>query len=210
MTSPRKIEANRRNALNSTGPNTQTGKNRSRRNAIRHGLCAETVIDAIEDVKDYHAFEAAVLADYVARTAVERELVLRVASLLWRLRRATSIETGLLQTYSDPFVPNKSEPSRDENGLGSASSEPFSKHDISKCFSHLARTEGSTFERLNRYEHTLWRQLHQTLSTLRLLAWQQRRVPKSKNSWWSLTKNADRQYQNRSYRYDAFSDKACL
>ena len=39
----------------------------------------------------------AVTADYDAQSAVERELVLRLASLLWRLRRATSIETGLFK-----------------------------------------------------------------------------------------------------------------
>jgi hypothetical protein len=42
-----------------------------------------------------------VIADYDARTAVERELMLRLASLLWRLRRLISIETGLLQIQSD-------------------------------------------------------------------------------------------------------------
>src|SRR5437899_9846474 len=41
------------------------------------------------------AFEAAVIADYDAQSAVERELVLRLASLLWRIRRATTMETGL-------------------------------------------------------------------------------------------------------------------
>jgi hypothetical protein len=41
-----------------------------------------------------------VTADFDAQTAVERELVLRLASLLWRLRRATAIETGLLQIQS--------------------------------------------------------------------------------------------------------------
>jgi hypothetical protein len=96
MTSHRQIEANRRNALRSTGPITPAGKQRSRRNALRHGLSAETVITAVEDIDDYRAFEAAVIVDYDARTAVERELVLRLASLLWRLRRATSIETALL------------------------------------------------------------------------------------------------------------------
>jgi hypothetical protein len=30
-------------------------------------------------------------------TAVERELVLRLASLLWRIRRAIAVETDLLQ-----------------------------------------------------------------------------------------------------------------
>jgi len=39
----------------------------------------------------------AVTADYDAQTAVERELVLRLASLLWRLRRATAIESGLFK-----------------------------------------------------------------------------------------------------------------
>jgi hypothetical protein len=97
MTSFRQIEANRRNAVRSTGPNTEEGKRRSRRNAIRHGLCAETAIEIVEDVEDYRAFEAAVIADYDAHTAVERELVLRLASLLWRLRRATAIETELFR-----------------------------------------------------------------------------------------------------------------
>ena len=97
MSSLRQIEANRRNARLSTGPITEEGKKRSRQNALRHGLTAETVIDALEDAEDYAAFELAVTSDYEARTAVQRELVLRLASLLWRLRRATAIESGLFK-----------------------------------------------------------------------------------------------------------------
>jgi len=44
MTSLKQIEANRRNALKSTGPRSENGKQRSRRNAVRHGLTAETTI----------------------------------------------------------------------------------------------------------------------------------------------------------------------
>src|ERR1700688_4411655 len=101
MTSFRQIEATRRNAHRSTGPNTEEGKHRSRQNAVRHGLCAETVIEIVEDVDDYRGFEAAVIADYDARTTVERELVLRLASLLWRLRRTTAIETDLLRIQAE-------------------------------------------------------------------------------------------------------------
>src|SRR5438045_3769709 len=97
MTSFRQIDANRRNARLSTGPVTEEGKKTSRQNALRHGLTAETVIDALEDAEDYAAFEMAVTADYDAQSAVERELVLRLASLLWRLRRATAIESGLFK-----------------------------------------------------------------------------------------------------------------
>src|SRR3954467_15433998 len=97
MTSFKQIDANRRNARRSTGPTSEGGKLRSRRNAVRHGLTAETVIGALEDADDYKAFEAAVIADYDAQSAVERERVLRLASLLWRIRRATTMETGLFE-----------------------------------------------------------------------------------------------------------------
>jgi hypothetical protein len=101
MTSFRQFEASRRNASKSTGPITEEGKQRSRCNAVRHGLTAETVIGALEDAEDYKAFEAAIIADYDAQSAVERELVLRLASVLWRLRRATTMETGLFEIQAD-------------------------------------------------------------------------------------------------------------
>ena len=59
------------------------------------------MIGALEDAEDYRGFEAAIIADYDAQSAVERELVLRLASLLWRLRRSTTIETGLLEIQAN-------------------------------------------------------------------------------------------------------------
>jgi len=41
--------------------------------------------------------EAAITAYYDAQSAVERERVLRLASILWRLRRAATMETGLFE-----------------------------------------------------------------------------------------------------------------
>jgi hypothetical protein len=47
MTSARQLQANRHNALKSTGPRTISGKQASRRNALRHGLTAETLIEPL-------------------------------------------------------------------------------------------------------------------------------------------------------------------
>jgi len=83
------------------GPRSEAGKQRSRYNALRHGLTAETVIAALEHKDDYQAFAATIAADYQPRSAVETELVSRLASLLWRLRRSTRIETGLFQIQAE-------------------------------------------------------------------------------------------------------------
>ena len=97
MASDKQIIANQKNARRSTGPGTESGKRRSRRNAISHGLTAETVIDILEDPADYRAFERAIKSNYSPQTAIEGQLVTRLASLLWRLpRRAVTIESGLL------------------------------------------------------------------------------------------------------------------
>ena len=56
MTSLKQIAANRLNAYKSTGPRTEEGKQRSRCNAMRHGLTAETVITALESAADYQAY----------------------------------------------------------------------------------------------------------------------------------------------------------
>jgi hypothetical protein len=192
MTSFRQIEANRRNALRSTGPKTEDGKRQSRRNALRHGLTAETVIEGLEDSEDYRAFEAAVIADYDARTAVERELVLRLASLLWRLRRIISIETDLLRIQSeivherraalgdsmgesDSDSKTRSPPFIYEAGsMGQSDQEyqppsdmlPVSARDLTYCFLRLGNLDNGAFERLGRYNAVLWKQTAQTLLLL--------------------------------------------
>ena len=177
MTSYRQIEANRRNALKSTGPKTEAGKHSSRCNAVRHGLTAETVIGALEDAEDYKAFEAAITADYDAQSAVERELVLRLASILWRLRRATTMETGLFEIQAQhlrDYQKNRQllTDSRDviHVVLRRADSDRNVKADntveFARCFLRLANLANFALDRLSRYEATLWRQVGRILFAL--------------------------------------------
>jgi hypothetical protein len=120
MSSDKQIAANRLNAKNSTGPRTEHGKRRSRRNAFRHGLTAETVIDTLENAADYDALAATIGADYRPRTNFELELVARLVSLLWRLRRSVAIESGLMdiQVKSLRRRGAMNDPHRNNNWLG--------------------------------------------------------------------------------------------
>jgi hypothetical protein len=209
MTSYRQIEANRRNALKSTGPKTEGGKQVSRCNAVRHGLTAETVLSALEDGEDYKAFEAAITADYDAQSAVERELVLRLASILWRLRRATTMETGLFEIQAQQLHDYRQNRqllsnSREEihtmfRRAGSASGDDPSSRAVSdietlsdsgmkadatavelaRCFLRLANLPNFALDRLSRYESTLWRQAGRILYALETL---DRRKPQERSS----------------------------
>jgi hypothetical protein len=113
MATEKQIVANQKNAQHSTGPRTKSGKRRSRRNAVRHGLTAETVIDTLEDAADYRAFERAIKSDYSPQTAIEGQLVSRLASLLWRLRRAVIVESGLLNMQAETIQSPCSRPTNE-------------------------------------------------------------------------------------------------
>jgi hypothetical protein len=203
MTSYRQVEANRRNALKSTGPGTEAGKEVSRRNAVRHGLTAETVISALEDAEDYMAFEAAITADYDAQSAVERELVLRLASVLWRLRRATTMETGLFEIQAEhlrdrrrnqQMLPSSREVIHALFDQGDLSDQAFSRSalnreshkttspddsiELARCFLRLANLPNLALDRLSRYEATLWRQAGRILFALDAL---DRRKPQERS-----------------------------
>lgn len=197
MSSFRQIQANRRNAQLSTGPVTEEGKIKSRQNAVRHGLTAETVVSALEDAEDYAAFEMAVTTDYDAQSAVERELVLRLASLLWRLRRASAIEAGLFNIQARELLNRRRPACRERHNvigtisraageddeprkldghihqLDDNSSSAVGLDDQSNAVTHsflqLADLPTSPLDRLSRYEATLWRQACQILWTLQCL-----------------------------------------
>jgi hypothetical protein len=218
MTSFRQIEANRRNARKSTGPITDEGKQRSRCNAVRHGLTAETVIGALEDAEDYKAFEAAIIADYDAQSAVERELVLRLANLLWRLRRATTMETGLFeiqaaylrefrqgrqtQTKSQEIIyarfgwVDSADADADRASYGitnGTEARPSSGSidpttDLARCFLRLANLPNYPLDRLSRYEAILWRQAGQILFALDAL---DRRKPQDRGPRFPIGRRRD-------------------
>ena len=136
----------------------------------------------------------AIIADYDAQSAVERELVLRLANLLWRLRRATTMETGLFEIQADQLngvrqtrqlLPDSQElvypmfgradsnsydrdpASPDITNVTMPSSGPFDTTvAFARCFLRLANLPNLALDRLSRYEATLWRQAGRILYAL--------------------------------------------
>jgi hypothetical protein len=182
MASPRQIAANRLNARKSTGPRTLAGKRRSRRNALRHGLTAETLIEVFEHPDDYRAFQRRILRAFKPRSTMEQELVGRLVSLLWRLRRATAIETGLIDIHGKIVHEQGTAPAeaRHQRGpsstitsiptalarLVSSQAEPPSVRNLAETYLRLSNLSGDTWDRLGRYEVMLWRQVAQILFLL--------------------------------------------
>jgi hypothetical protein len=133
--------------------------------------------------EDYRGFEAAIISDYDAETAVERELVLRLASLLWRLRRIIAIETDLFRIQAEILRDRRNEvttvhgklPDRAPEVLTLAEGDrlscnraALSPRELTHCFLWLGNLDSGAFERLGRYNAASWKQTahNQTLLLL--------------------------------------------
>jgi hypothetical protein len=109
MVSKRQLEANRLNARRSSGPRTQEGKRRARMNALRHGLTAKNIVIGDEDPKEFEDLRAKLEHDLQPKTALEGELLERLAGLLWRLRRVPAIEAAIVNARQDEIYSQASE-----------------------------------------------------------------------------------------------------
>jgi hypothetical protein len=103
---------------NLVGIDPQSKRRRSRRRAWLEGLAEQTVIQVLEDVRSYRAFERTLVGSVDPRSVIELALVHRLASLLWRLRRACAIETGLFEMQGELLSARRQDPSRGPSQAG--------------------------------------------------------------------------------------------
>ena len=93
---------NRANSQHSTGPRTEAGKQRSSRNALRHGLSAQTAVLPTEDPEVYKRHIQQFLDEYAPATPTETQLVNEIANTAWRLNRIPLLEADLLSQNPNP------------------------------------------------------------------------------------------------------------
>src|SRR5262249_45503378 len=136
----------------------------------------------------------AFIASVDPRSVLELALAHRLASLLWRLRRASAIETGLFEIQSGLLSARGQAPSREPSqpgtlqtatGANGHSKAPGSNgrddrpardqellstlrpyHALARCFLRISNLDPTLLDRVGSYETRLWRQAAQTIWTL--------------------------------------------
>ena len=93
---------NRANAQHSTGPRTESGKQRSALNSIKHGLTAATVVLPSEDPAQYEAHRHQFFDEYQPATPTETQLVQELVDTAWRLNRIPLLEANVLARAENP------------------------------------------------------------------------------------------------------------
>lgn len=177
MTSLAKVEANRRNAQRSTGPKTSAGKNRSSKNALRHGLTAEIALLPDEALEIFESFESRLRGALNPVGDLEEFLVDRVVQAAWRLRRLGRVEAGL---YTWRYFDVERDRTRandwkarygDDRSLEEAqASKRRDKPEttLGRGFAEEV-AQGDAFSKLSRYETALERSLYRALHEVQRL-----------------------------------------
>jgi hypothetical protein len=98
----RRAATNRANAKHSTGPRTDSGKQRSSLNALRHGLTAASAVLPSENQAAYDAHRRGFFDEYKPATPTETQLVIEIADTAWRLNRIPLLEADLLTRAAHP------------------------------------------------------------------------------------------------------------
>ena len=150
MTSLLQIEANRRNALRSTGPRTETGRAIARRNALKHGLTAERIVLFDEQEDEFERFYSELIAALKPQGPMEQQLAERVAINAGRLRRAYRLESGLFERARSAWREGATERTSD----------------LDLVFLRLSTSQGDELGKLSRYEAAIERSLRRALQDL--------------------------------------------
>jgi hypothetical protein len=101
MTTQARISANQANAQLSTGPKSPEGKERSRMNALKHGLRAETIVLPTEDPAELEAMYVEWIDEWKPPTGTRRQLVRRAVESAWRVNRCVRVETAAISARAE-------------------------------------------------------------------------------------------------------------
>jgi hypothetical protein len=163
MTSAKKAQANRQNALKSTGPKTPEGKASVRHNALKHGLLAQEVLLQEEDEEALRELDERLRSELRPEGEIEDLLVEQIVAAQWRLRRMRRVEAGVFDWESSSAARSAAD---SLNPLLAPIPEGTSMVGLS--FIRDANS-ANAFSKLSRYETAIERSLYKALHELQRL-----------------------------------------
>src|SRR5829696_3635857 len=194
MTSEKQAQANRRNALKSTGPKTPEGKAAVRLNANKHGLRSQEVLLPGEDEETLKELDENLRAELQPLGELENLLVDGIIAAQWRLRRLRRVEAGIFawELYGELAERAQQEVHTYEWSVLDALGSPEQITDEQKHQKALSRAQemkakqdaetatlgrtfirdadkANAFSKLSRYETAIWRSLYKALHELQRL-----------------------------------------
>ena len=108
MTTEKQVEANKQNAVVSTGPATSEGKAIVAQNAVKHGIFAKDLIittgDGKEDAQEYRELLDGLIISLAPVGQMECLLVEKISVDYWRLRRVLRFESGSIRKVLDMAI----------------------------------------------------------------------------------------------------------
>ena len=117
--SPAQAEASRKNGAQSLGPISATGKQKSSKNSIRHGLTStEHTLLADEDPIQYREVIDAFIENLRPADKAELRLVEKIGNLDWRIERLVMMETCILNMEVSLQADQIAARFRDIDGIG--------------------------------------------------------------------------------------------
>jgi len=144
---------NKTNAQKSTGPRTEAGKQRSKLNALRHGLSGQTIVLPTEDHAAYQHHSQRLFEHFRPVGALEEQLVQALSDTSWRLNRAAAVEANL---YSLGITEN-------ENRIHASHPEA----EVALAMALTFRENVHAFANISIYAQRIARQFERTLAQLR-------------------------------------------
>jgi len=98
MATLKQIQANRLNAKKSTGPRSAEGKAKSRFNALKSGIDAQSAVIPDEDPAKFQELADEYYTRFQPENPKERDLLDTLITAVWQLRRLRRVETQFWTT----------------------------------------------------------------------------------------------------------------
>ena len=154
MASAKQIAANRGNALFSTGPRTEAGKQIASQNSTTHGLTGQTISRPPDQQEAYDTYYESMLPDLAPCSALELDFAKRIIHDSWRLNRAGATSENLLH---------------DARHKNCAGLDMDFGDDVALAEARAFRADAKTFNLLSLYEQRLQRAILKNLAALKAM-----------------------------------------